>query len=225
MNTTDLLPPPAARPTAPNGFSWRCCRRLGRLALGTGLLVCLAGCVTPSATAPTEKSAPQAEAFTLQEGDVLKISFPGAPNLDSAQTIRRDGKITLAMVGEISAIGRTPTELEQELLKLYASQLVSKEVTVMVTSSSYAVFVSGAVLRPGKISVDRPITALEAIMEAGGFDTAKADLRAVKVVRQEGGGTKNYTIDLKLVLDGKSSEPFYLKRSDIIFVPEKFSWF
>jgi polysaccharide export outer membrane protein len=153
---------------------------LGRLALGTALLVGFAGCVTPSATAPTEKAISQAEAFTLQEGDALKISFPGAPNLDSAQTIRRDGKITLAMVGEISAIGRTPTELEQELLKLYASQLVSKEVTVMVTSSSYAVFVSGAVLRPGKIAVDRPMTALEAIMEAGGFDTAKADLRSVE---------------------------------------------
>lgn len=189
------------------------------------MLTLWAGCVAPAVTGSMNNSAKQAETFTLQEGDALKISFPGAPNLDSAQTIRRDGKITLAMVGEISAIGRTPTELEQELLKLYASQLVSKEVTVMVTSSSYAVFVSGAVLRPGKISVDRPITALEAIMEAGGFDTAKADLRAVKVVRQEEGGTKNYTINLKLILDGKSSEPFYLKRSDIIFVPEKFSWF
>lgn len=155
----------------------------------------------------------------------MKISFPGAPNLDSTQTIRRDGKITLTMVGEILVIGRTPPELEQELRKLYSTQLVSKEVTVMVVSSSYAVFVSGAVLRPGKILADRPLTALEAIMEAGGFDNAKADMSAVKVVRQEDGGTKNYNLNLKLILEGKSSEPFYLKRSDIIYVPEKFSWF
>ncbi|MDB6115444.1 MAG: polysaccharide export protein [Lacunisphaera sp.] len=155
----------------------------------------------------------------------MKISFPGAPNLDSTQTVRRDGKITLAVVGEISVIGRTPTELEQELLKLYSTQLVSKEVTVMVVSSSYAVFVSGSVLRPGKIMADRPLTALEAIMEAGGFDSAKADMSAVKVVRQEEGGTKNYVLNLRLILDGKSSEPFYLKRSDIVYVPEKFSWF
>lgn len=201
-------------------------RLLFRVLLGGSALALITGCVTPETT-PVAAASPQkqAESLTLQEGDSLKISFPGAPNLDTAQTIRRDGKITLAMVGEVTASGRTPIELEQELLKLYGPQLISKEVTVVVASSSYPIFVSGAVIRPGKISVDRPLTALEAIMEAGGFDNAKADLSAVKIVRQENGGTKNYTVNLKQVLDGKSSEAFYLKRSDIIYVPEKFSWF
>ena len=200
----------------------------------TGLvfLGSIAGCVAPpppgpgpAAAAPTKAAAKAKEVFTLQEGDVVRISFPGAPNLDSTQSIRRDGKITLAIMGEVLAIGRTPTELEQDLLKLYSNQLVSKEVTVLVVSSSYAVFVSGAVLRPGKILADRPLTALEAIMEAGGFDQTKADMTAVKVVRQEEGGTKNYVLNLKLVLEGKSTEPFFLKKSDIVYVPEKFSWF
>lgn len=201
-------------------------RLLFRVLLGGSALALITGCVAPETT-PAAAASPQkqAESLTLQEGDSLKISFPGAPNLDTAQTIRRDGKITLAMVGEVTASGRTPIELEQELLKLYGPQLISKEVTVVVASSSYPIFVSGAVIRPGKISVDRPLTALEAIMEAGGFDNAKADLSAVKIVRQENGGTKNYTVNLKQVLDGKSSEAFYLKRSDIIYVPEKFSWF
>lgn len=222
MKPSPAFPLPAADLVANHGSRWR--KRAGLLA-GLGLLALVVGCVTPAPTTPVPADSKQAEAFTLQEGDVLKISFPGAPNLDSSQTIRRDGKITLAMIGEVSAIGRTPPELEQELLKLYSTQLVSKEVTVMVVSSSYAVFVSGAVLRPGKILADRPLTALEAIMEAGGFDTAKADLSAVKVVRQQDGRTKNFTVNLKQVLDGNSSEPFYLKRSDIVFVPEKFSWF
>jgi polysaccharide export outer membrane protein len=195
------------------------------IALAVAVSALVSGCVTPAATETASAPARPPEAFTLQEGDMLKITFPGAPNLDSAQTIRRDGKITLAMVGEVSAVGRTPTELEQELLKLYSSQLVTKEVSVLVVSSSYAVFVSGAVLHPGKIMADRPLTALEAVMEAGGFDSAKADMQAVKVVRQEAGGTRNYILNLKQVLDGKSSESFYLKRSDIIYVPEKFSWF
>lgn len=195
------------------------------VALGVAVCSLVSGCGTTAPTETAVTAARTAEAFTLQEGDMVKISFPGAPNLDSAQTIRRDGKITLAMIGEVSAVGRTPTELEQELLKLYSSQLVTKEVSVMVVSSSYAVFVSGAVLRPGKIMADRPLTALEAVMEAGGFDSAKADMQAVKVVRQEAGGTKNYILNLKHVLDGKSNESFYLKRSDIIYVPEKFSWF
>jgi protein involved in polysaccharide export with SLBB domain len=85
--------------------------------------------------------------------------------------------------------------------------------------------VTGAVLRPGKIMSNRPITALEAIMEAGGVDYAKANLKAVTVTRLEGGQFKTYTLNLKLVLDGQQTKPFYLKPSDIVKVPERFSWF
>ena len=131
----------------------------------------------------------------------------------------------MSMVGEVMAAGLTPGDLEKELLKVYSSQLLSKEVTVTVVSSSIPVFVTGAVIRPGKVISDHPISALEAIMEAGGFDRTKADMKAVVVIRQEGGQTRNYTLNLKLVLEGKQSEPFYLKPSDIVYVPEKFSWF
>jgi polysaccharide export outer membrane protein len=225
MNTLPVPASPRSDRIPIDGGRWP---RLSAIALAVGMLAIFGGCETPpsaaSEAAPSGSARP-VEAFTLQEGDVLKISFPGAPNLDSTQTVRRDGKITLALVGELVAVGRTPTELEQELLKLYSTQLVTKEVSVMVVSSSYAIFVSGAVLHPGKILAERPLTALEAIMEAGGFDNAKADMKAVKVVRQEGGGTKNYILNLKTILDGKSSESFYLKRSDIVYVPEKFSLF
>ena len=155
----------------------------------------------------------------------MKISFPSAPNLDTTQQIRRDGRITLSLVGEVTAVGLTPAELEKQIVELYVSQLTSKEVSVTVLSSSIPVFVSGAVLRPGKIMSDHPITALEAIMEAGGFDNTKANLSAVVVIRQEEGQVKNYTLNLKRVLQGKQSVPFYLKPSDIVYVPERFSWF
>ena len=235
MNPPASLSGTASRFASPTG-AWLT-RKLPVVSGVIGLLALVTGCVEPTAptaaprkaaataTEPIPEPAKSKEVFTLQEGDVVKISFPGAKEIDTTQAIRRDGKISLAMVGEVVAIGRTPTELEQDLLKLYANQLVSKEVNVLVVSSSYAVFVSGAVLRPGKIMADRPLTPLEAVMEAGGFDSAKADMTAVKVVRQEEGGTKNFTLDLKLILEGKSSEPFFLKKSDIIFVPEKRSIF
>lgn len=86
-------------------------------------------------------------------------------------------------------------------------------------------FVTGAVLKPGRLVSDHPITVLEAVMEAGGFEPTKADTQAVVVIRQEGGSTKNYTVNLKLVLEGKSNTSFYLQPSDIVYVPEKFSWF
>jgi polysaccharide export outer membrane protein len=194
-------------------------------ALAFAVLTAVTGCQTPQVRGPVEQPPKYSEAITLREGDVLRISFPGAPNLDTTQQIRRDGKIVLSLVGEVTAAGMTPAELEKEIIKLYSSQLVSKEVTVTLISSSFPVFVTGAVIRPGKILSDHPIAVLEAIMEAGGFDYAKANLGAVAVIRHEQGHVKNYTLNLKLVLQGKQSTPFYLKPSDIVYVPEKFSWF
>jgi polysaccharide export outer membrane protein len=125
-------------------------------------------------TAVAEAAAKEAdsEPIVLHEGDAVRITFPGAPTLNTVQQIRRDGRITLPDVGEFKATGLTPTEMEQELLKLYGPQLQTKEVTVGVESSAFLVYVTGSVSRPGKIVTDRPINALEAVMEAGASTTA-----------------------------------------------------
>lgn len=192
-------------------------------ALVTVLLLAATGCQTSQ---PKQlPGPPHSEALILREGDVLKITFPGSPNLDTTQQIRRDGKITLQLAGELTATGIAPSDLETEIAKAYGSQLISKEVTVTVISSSIPVFVTGAVLRPQKVVADHPISALEAIMESGGFDYAKANLKDVRVIRYEEGRAHTYILNLKEVLRGKQAEPFYLKPFDIIYVPERFSMF
>jgi len=208
------------------GGSGRFVRWLKQLAPGLVVLALAAGCQTqPSLPPAARQGTNTTEIITLREGDVLKISFPGNANLNKTQPIRRDGMISLDWVGEVKAAGKTPKELEKELLDLYSTQLVSKEVTVEVQSSSFPVYVSGSVLRPGKVMSDHPITALEAVMEAGGYDYTKANLKGVTIIRHEGNSTRNYIVNLKRVVDGKSSESFYLKPGDIVIVPERFSWF
>jgi len=168
----------------------------------------------------------RSNSFTIREGDVVRITFPGAANLNTAQLVRRDGKIEMPLLGELQAADLTPAQLEQEILKRYGNQLLSKEVTVTVDSATYDVFVTGAVIKPGKVSAIRPMTALEAIMESGGPDYSKANLKDVTVIRQEKNGrSRNYRLNLRDVLDGKRAETFYLKPSDIIYVREKFNWF
>jgi polysaccharide export outer membrane protein len=201
---------------------------LTKLLLGLLVSMTFLGCKTqtPQYNRLAEQTSTPSETIVLREGDILKISFPSAPNLNAAsQPIRRDGKINLQVVGEVNAAGLTPAQLKQELVKLYSSELVSKEINVDVESSSFPVFVTGAVIKPGKISSNRPLTALEAIMEAGGFDFTKANLKEVKVIRHEGSQIRNYTLNLKHVMEGKRIEPFYLKPSDILYVPERFVWF
>jgi polysaccharide export outer membrane protein len=194
------------------------------LFLGFGV----AGCASTSSYSQFEEKAEQTarpDAILLREGDVIRITFPGAPSMNAAHQIRRDGKISLDLVGEVLAAGMTPDELEKQLVKLYSPHLLTKEVTVSLASSSFPVFVTGAVLRPGRINSERPITALEAIMEAGGFDYAKANLKKIKVIRNNKGKAEYFTLNLKRILQGRTAELFYLKPSDIVYVPEKFSWF
>jgi len=111
------------------------------------------------------------------------------------------------------------------LLKLYGPQLQTKQLTVAVEASALAIYVTGAVMRPGKVVSQRPLTALEAIMEAGGFDYAKANQKSVAVIRHQGGAVQRYKINLKNELSGRETQPFSLKSFDIVFVPERFVWF
>ena len=202
---------------------WNCLRAI---ALGLAALV-LSSCATqPSAYGQAEPSPSSSnESLILSEGDVISISFPGAPELSTQQTIRRDGKISLPLVGEVVAIEKTPKQLEGVLLELYDSQLVAKEVNVTVVQSNYIFYVSGAVRSPGKITANRPLTAFEALLEAGGYDPASANLKKVKITRFEGGQYKFFIIDLDKITKGKQTEPFQIKPGDAIEVPSKFKWF
>jgi polysaccharide export outer membrane protein len=177
----------------------------------------------PVTLGPPTKVVPDVQ--TLSPGDVIKIAFPGAPNLDTSQQIRRDGRVNLSIIGEVKVADKTPSQLEKDLLEAYSSQLVSKEVKVTVVSSTFSVYVSGAVMKPGKVLSERALTAFDAIMEAGGLDPTRANAKKVRVIRQEDGQIKNYPIDVDALLKGEGSEPFYLKAHDTVHVPEKISWF
>jgi polysaccharide export outer membrane protein len=161
----------------------------------------------------------------LREGDTVTVSIPSSPTLDTTQQIRTDGKIVLPLIGEVTASGKTPEDLQVELLKLYQPQVSAKQVIVTVQSPNIPVYVTGAVLRPGPVTVNHPISALDAVMEAGGFDFTKANLKAVVVVRQQKDRTIRYKLDLKKALAGSVGAPFYLQPFDIVYVPERFTWY
>ncbi|HVU18457.1 MAG TPA: polysaccharide biosynthesis/export family protein [Candidatus Didemnitutus sp.] len=209
-------------------FGSKAAFRLGA-ALAVLALGLLTGCESDgggSADLHADNQAPQApDVQAIREGDVLKVTFPGAPNLDTTQTVRRDGRITLGIIGEIKVSGLTPPSLEKQLMDLYSKELVEKEVTVTVVSSTFTVYVTGAVLKPGKITTDHPLTLLEAVMEAGGLDNMKADPKAVKIIRLENGVQHTYKVNLKEILNAQSRDPIYLKPSDSVIVPERFSVF
>ena len=187
----------------------------------------LSGCTTTESeptpqpyTGPTLSQTASEEDLRLMSGDVVQISFPGAPDLNITQTIRRDGRMDLPLIDDVEAVGKTPNELEAILIELYEPQLVSSEVNVTVVSSSMTVFVTGSVGSAGKIVVNRRISALEAIMEAGGPVMGRSDLKNVMVIRDEGGIRRNYPVNIREIIQGKPVQPFILQPFDIVYVPE-----
>ena len=188
------------------------------------------GCSTSSSTVRSltaSTNAPAAvEPLKLREGDIVRIEFPAAPNLNAREVIKRDGKISL-QVGEVTAAGKTLSELQTELLELYGPQLVTKLLVVNVEASVFPVYVTGAVEKNGKLTVDRPMTVLEAVLEAG-VDINHANLKGVRLTRNDNGTPEVFELDLDRQIRGKTAPgeaPFYVKPSDIIYVPQKFQWF
>jgi len=181
----------------------------------------LAGCAIPKEPnwSPDEHSVPELT-LVLAPGDEIGVTFLGAPDLNTTQRIRRDGCISLNLVGDYKAAGKTPQQVKQELLKLYATQIQVKETEISITSPS-PVFVAGAVTNPGRLETDRPLTALEAIMEMGGFNEKESNVRGVVVIRHGNGERWGYYLDFNDALKGKECRPFYLKSFDIVYVPRR----
>lgn len=158
----------------------------------------------------------------LSPGDVIDVKFFYNSELDETQTIRPDGKISLQLVGEVQAEGKTPTELQYVLNRLFSLLLDKPEVSVIIRSlESRVVFVGGAVNRPGRIKMPGRLTALGAVMEAGSFNQRAAQLANVIVIRQSATKPEAFKIDLRDALGGKLHQPFYLQPMDVVYVPQK----
>jgi len=204
---------------------------VGVVALLLGGLFILSGCEhtggefskldSGQAEGTNSAAVPAAASSRLQEGDVVKVVFEGDTNLNAVVKVQLNGSITLPLAGELKAAGKTQQELQADLRQVYKPLLQVNEINVSIISTAAAVYVSGAVLRPGRVSMDRPLTALEAIMEAGGFDLNRSKPSAVVILRIENGNQKRYTVDMRKALRGEDPTPFQLRAFDIVHVPEK----
>jgi len=145
---------------------------------------------------------------------VLKIFFPGAPEYNTSQKIRTDGRISLPVIKETRAAGKSLASFQSELSAQYKSQLQNSEVVVSLEASGKPVIISGAVNVPGKLILERPTTLLEAIMGAGGFkDFARK--KKVRLTRVVNGQYHTEVYDMS----GPSVPFVQLQGGDMIEVP------
>ena len=157
----------------------------------------------------------------LSPGDTIKVSFTTAPELNQSEKIEPSGRVTLPLVGDVYAAGKTTGQLQAELTQAYKSQLQNSDVIVTLEAVAIPVVVSGEVQKPGKIIFERPATVLEAIMEAGGF-TPYGDPKRISVIRQVNGIQHTQIVDLTPVLHGVPTRVMYVNRGDVIYVRPRF---
>ncbi len=206
------------QPPTRGGCNWVRMQRGIAGALGTLLVFVATGCgnVNDAPPIPAEAYRSQPSGL-LAAGDEIQLTFSGAPELNSKQKIQPNGKVSLPTLGDVSAAGKSITNFQSQLASLYQPHLQDPTVIVSLDTAVAGVYVSGEVLRPGKIPLDRPMTALEAIMEAGGFSKF-ANPKKVIVVRNQGGKNERYVLNLNDTLTGADSSPFYLRIYDVIYV-------
>lgn len=182
----------------------------------------MTGCATTrtAETVDAMRSTMPTPRVTLEPGDEIEIKFFYNPELNETQRIRPDGKITLQLVGDVVAGGKTPEELTYMLTKLSELILENPAVTVFLRDQpNRLVYVGGEVERPTALPLNGNMTALSAIMLAGGFNAETANEESVVVIRHEAGRRYGCTLDLAPSLYGQEDKPFYLASGDIIYVP------
>jgi polysaccharide biosynthesis/export protein len=183
-------------------------------------VACLsAGCQSGTGTANLSSQAAPPTRVTLAPGDVIRLTFSGATELNQSQKIRADGKLSLPLIGEFDAAGKTVVALQNDLSQAYKSQLKNSDVIVTLESAPATVVISGAVAKPDKLAFDKPTTVLQAIMQAGGATTF-GNMKAVRLIRMVKGVQQSQVLDLTPVLRGEPTTPFYVRDGDVIYVPQ-----
>jgi len=161
-----------------------------------------------------------ASAYVIGAMDVLEIQVWKEPDLSRQVLVRPDGKITLALIGDIQASGMNTLDLKALLTERLRNFVDNPEVTVtLLESRSKNFYIIGKVNRPGTYQLSPNMTVLQALSAAG--DLADwADKDSIRIIRRSGEKEEIIPFDYDKVVSGKKLEQnILLQPNDTIVVP------
>ncbi len=183
------------------------------------------GSATSQASEKTEKAllivTPE---YFIGPEDVLNITVWRNVDLSREVTVRPDGRISLPLIGDIIAVGRTPSQLSEDISNKLKEYKENPQVSIVIKEvNSYAIYVLGEVAKPGKYPLRSKTTLLQGITIASGF-TATAARNKIVVFRfaKDGGGQIKIKASYDdIVLRDGSNQNIELKPGDQIVVPSE----
>lgn len=198
------------------------------------VLICAA--VLASCGYGNKNSLPSAQFVPAEEGpgpqyivgplDSLQIFVWRNPELTTSVTVRPDGRFSVPLIDDMTATGRTPTQLARDIEKKLSEYIQGPIVTVIVSGFNgpfaQQVRVVGSATSPQAIAYRANMTLLDVMITVGGVTEFAAGNRAT-LARIEGGVQKEYSIRIDdLIRDGDVSANVKINPGDVIIIPESF---
>ena len=159
--------------------------------------------------------------YIIGPGDILEVQVWKEPDLSrNPVPVRIDGRISLPLLGDVDAAGKTIKELTTVLGKKYGEVVTEPAVSVMlIESRSWRYYIVGQITQPGEFNLDYPITLLQAIARSGGFlEWAKKS--DIKVIRRKANNEEILQFDYEALVKGTNlHQNILIAPGDTIIVP------
>lgn len=198
------------------------------LSHAAGLIVVLAaaGChnAPPLPPAPPASALPSSE-YIIGPGDKLNIFVWRNPELSLSVDVRPDGRLSIPLVEDVVAIGKTPTQLARELEQRLSKYIKEPVVTVIaqgfIGPFNEQVRIIGEASQPRAVPYRTDMTVLDAMIEVGGLTRYAAGNDSI-IVRTAGGRQQTYSVHLDdLIKDGDVASNVALQPGDILIIPQR----
>lgn len=191
-----------------------------------GVMAVLGGCASsPTLNGKTSGNLKATPHYIIGPGDTLSIYVRDNPKLSVTIPVRPDGRISMPLVQDVRAAGRTPSQLADVLTTDLSQYIRSPNVTVMVTSFVGAyrdeVRVVGQAVKPEAVAYRDGMTLLDVMIQVGGLTKFAAGNRA-EIVRKVNGKEKTFTVHVADLLNGDIKDNVPMRPGDIVIIPEAY---
>ena len=201
-----------------------------RLAAVGALIALVAGCSSaptlPSAAGGEGAALGPSDQYLIGAGDTLGIFVWRNPELTTTVAVRPDGRVSIPLVEDVTAVGKTPTGLSREFEEKLRAYIKDPIVTIIpsgfVGPFTQQVRVIGEATSPKAIPYRTGMTALDVMIAVGGLTKFAAGDRSV-VVRTVNGKEDTYRVHLSsLIRDGEVDENVFMAPGDILIIPQAY---